>query len=98
MQRLATWYRLERAGPGARSRSVVASNRAKVDGDRAAQARRAAPDAASRPSDLLALVLTISGDVDGMTPEYNALVSRHGRAHRRQVVIDAVTALLAERP
>jgi hypothetical protein len=30
-----------------------------------------------------------------MTPEYNALVSRHTRAHRRQVVIDAVHALLA---
>ena len=29
-----------------------------------------------------------------MTPEYNALVSEHTRDHRRQVVIDAVRALL----
>jgi hypothetical protein len=69
-------------------------NRAKVDAISAAQRSGAIPDRWNA-DDLLALVLTIVSMWTSMIPEYNALVSRHTRAHRRQVVIDAVQALLA---
>lgn len=97
VQRLATWYRLERAETESPLEVIVASNRAKVEAIEAEQrAGRLADHFAA--SDLLALVLTISSMWTSMTPEYNALMSRHTRGHRRQVVIDAVSALLAERP
>jgi len=93
VQRLATWYRLERAETESPLEIVVASNRAKVDAISAAQRSGAVPSHFAA-DDLLALVLTIASMWTSMTPEYNALVSRHTRAHRRQVVIDAVHALL----
>jgi AcrR family transcriptional regulator len=93
VQRLATWYRLERAETDSPLEIVVASNRAKVDAIAAAQRSGAVPSHFAA-DDLLALVLTVASMWTSMTPEYNALVSRHTRTHRRQVVIDAVHALL----
>jgi AcrR family transcriptional regulator len=97
VQRLATWYRLERADTHSPLDVVVASNHAKVEAIAAAQKDGLLP-AHFAAGDLLALVLTVAAMWTSMTPEYNALVSRHTRDHRRQVVIDAVQALLAERP
>jgi AcrR family transcriptional regulator len=94
VQRLATWYRLERAETDSPLEIVVASNHAKVDAIASAQRSGAVPDHFAA-EDLLAVVLTISSMWTSMTPEYNGLISRHTRAHRRQVVIDAVRALLS---
>jgi len=95
--RLATWYRLERAGTREPLETIIMSNRDKVDAIAAAQRDGRIP-AHFVPEDLLALVLTISSMWTALTPEFNALVSGHDRAHRRRVVTDAVTALLADRP
>jgi AcrR family transcriptional regulator len=97
VQRLATWYRLERAGTQSRLDVIVASNRAKVEAITEAQRAGRLP-AHFNADDLLALVLTISSMWTSMTPEYDALVSRHTREHRRKVVIDAVSAVLSAAP
>jgi AcrR family transcriptional regulator len=94
LQRLATWYRLERADTQEPLAAIVASNRAKVDAITEAQRAGILPDHFTA-DDLLAVVLAIASMWTSLTPEYNALMSRHGRPHRRQVVIDAVKALLA---
>lgn len=94
VQRLATWYRLERAETESPLDVVVASNRAKVDAIASAQRSGSLPSHFAA-EDLLAIVLTIASMWTSMTPEYNALVSRHTRPRRRQVVIDAVRTLLA---
>lgn len=93
VQRLATWYRLERAGTESPLDIVVASNRDKAEAIAEAQRAGRLPDHFI-PQDLLAIVLAIAGMWTSMTPEYNALASRHTREHRRQVVIDAVAAVL----
>ncbi|MDN3352322.1 TetR family transcriptional regulator [Actinomadura sp. DC4] len=94
VQRLATWYRLERADTHSPLDIIVTSNRAKVEAIAGAQEGGLLPRHLA-PEDLLALVLTIASMWTSMTPEYVALVGGHTRAHRRQVVIDAVRALLS---
>jgi hypothetical protein len=93
VQRLATWYRLERADTESPLESIVASNRAKVDAIETAQRAGRIPDHFAA-GDLLALVLAIAAMWTGLTPEYAALTGSHTRARRRRVVTDAVTALL----
>lgn len=94
VQRLATWYRLERADAQDPIAIMVESNAAKVEAIARAQADGTLTDRWSAV-DLLGLVLHISGLWSGMTPEYAALVADHDRAHRRAVIVDAVRALLA---
>src|SRR2546421_693569 len=50
------------------------------------------------PAILLALVLHLSGIWSSMTPEYTGLVKRVSAAKRRQVIVDAVSALLEKGP
>ncbi len=95
VQRLATWYRLERADTNEPIEIIVKSNREKIAAISKAQKAGQLTKKYSA-TDLLALVLQISATWTGLTPEYAALVSRSSRAHRRRVVTDAVTALLAE--
>jgi AcrR family transcriptional regulator len=95
--RLATWYRLERAGTQAPLETIVGSNRDKVEAIATAQRAGRLP-AHFAAEDLLALVLAIAAMWTTLTPEFDALVSRHTRAHRRGIVTDAVTALLAQPP
>jgi AcrR family transcriptional regulator len=94
VQRLATWYRLERAETRDPIDIIVESNAAKVDAIAKAQAEGTLTDRWSAV-DLLALVLHVSGLWSGMTPEFTALVADEDHAHRRAVVVEAVRALLA---
>jgi AcrR family transcriptional regulator len=94
VQRLATWYRLERAGAGALLPVVADSNAAKVRAIAGAQAAGTLPDRFSAV-DLLGLVLHLSGFWSANVPEFDALLDDgHSTAHRRKVVVDAVAALL----
>jgi AcrR family transcriptional regulator len=93
--RLASWYRLERAGSPATLRAVVESTRHKVAAIEKAQDDGAIPDRFD-PVDLLALVVHIAAIWNDVTPEMGDLTAEHSRERRRQVVVDAVEALLTD--
>jgi AcrR family transcriptional regulator len=93
IQRLATWYRLERAEGNDLIEAIVASNATKVKA--IAEAQRAGRlTTRFEPAVLLGLVLTLSGTWSSMTPEYAGLVRRLSVAKRRRAIVDAVAALL----
>jgi AcrR family transcriptional regulator len=93
IQRLATWYRLERGDGDPPIGAIVASNAAKVKA--ISEAQRAGLLAARfEPAVLLALLLTISGTWSSMTPEYAGQVKRLSVPKRRQAIVDAVATLL----
>ena len=93
IQRLATWYRLERADGDHPIEAIVTSNAAKVKAIAEAQQAGLLPTR-FEPAALLALVLTISGTWSAMTPEYSGLVKRLSVAKRRRAIVNAVTTLL----
>ncbi|SHM33858.1 transcriptional regulator, TetR family [Actinacidiphila paucisporea] len=96
VQRLATWYHLERAGGGALLPVVLDSNAAKVRAVAEAQEAGRLPTRFP-PAVLLGLVLHLSGFWSSNVPEYDAVVSdgsAASAAHRREVVVAAVAALL----
>ncbi|MCW3017407.1 MAG: hypothetical protein JWO02_4499 [Solirubrobacterales bacterium] len=93
VQRLATWYRLERPDGDDPIAAIVASNTAKVKAIAAAQ-RAGLLSTRFEPAVLLALVLHLSGTWSSLTPEYTGLVKRLSVAKRRQAIVDAVDALL----
>jgi AcrR family transcriptional regulator len=93
VQRLATWYRLERPDGTDPIGAIVASNTAKVKAIAEAQ-RAGLLSARFEPAVLLALVLTLSSIWSSITPEYAGLVKRLSVAKRRQAIVDAVSALL----
>ena len=93
IQRLATWYRLERGEGDDPIGVIVASNAAKVKAIAEAQ-KAGLLTTRFEPAVLLALVLTISGTWSSMTPEYFGLVKRLAVAKRRQAIVDAVATLL----
>ena len=95
VQRLATWYRLERAGSDEPLELIMQSNAHKVEAIAKAQKDGLIP-AKYEPIVLLALVLQLSALWTGLTPEYAMLVSRTSAAERRKVVTDAVAALLKD--
>ncbi|MDT4944025.1 MAG: hypothetical protein QOH14_758 [Pseudonocardiales bacterium] len=95
VQRLAAWYRLERAGSTEPLELVLASNKDKVSKIAAAQRKGALPTRYSAV-DLLGLVLHLSSLWAATVPEYDALTARHSRTHRRKVVTTAVAQLLAD--
>ncbi|MEU6853158.1 TetR family transcriptional regulator [Actinacidiphila alni] len=92
--RLVTWYRLERPGSRDPLEIVVASLRAKTDAIARAQAAGELPSRFTAP-ELLGLIMHMASLWITATPEYDPLVADVSRARRRQVVVDAVTALLA---
>jgi AcrR family transcriptional regulator len=94
VQRLATWYRLERADGADPIEAIVASNAAKVKAIAEAQ-RAGLVTTRFEPAVLLGLVLTLSSTWSSVTPEYAGLVRRLSVAKRRQAIVDAVAALLA---
>ena len=94
VQRIATWYRLERAGTRDLLPVVLASNAAKVRAVADAQASGILP-ARFPASVLLGLVLHLSGFWSANVPEFDALVDDAGPAARRKVVVEAVAALLS---
>ena len=93
IQRLATWYRLERGDGDDPIGAIVASNGAKVKAIAEAQ-QAGLLSKRFEPAVLLALVLTISGTWSSMTPEYAALVKRLSVAKRRRAIVNAVATLL----
>ncbi len=94
VQRLATWHRLERGASMAPLGIVLASNKDKVARIATAQKAGRLPTRYSAV-DLLGLVLHLSSFWASNGPEYEALVARHSRAHRRRVVTEAVAQLVA---
>ncbi len=95
VQRLATWYRLERGDSAKPLELVLAANKEKAAKIAAAQKAGRLPKRYSAV-DLLGLVLHLSSLWTAQVPEYEALVGRHSRAHRRKVVTDAVAQLVAD--
>jgi len=93
ISRLATWYRLERADAGRLLQAVVSSYQGKIAAITRAQKAGQLPTT-FRPEDLLALVVHTAALWTALNPEFSDVVRKHGRAHRRQVVVDAVRALL----
>ena len=92
VQRIATWYRLERAGTDDLLPVVLASYKAKIQAIADAQATGILPTRFP-PDVLLGLVIHLSGFWSSTIPEFDALVA-DSSATRRQVVADAVAALL----
>ena len=93
VQRLATWYRLERAGSGDLLPVVLASNKAKLQAIADAQTKGILPTRFPA-SVLLGLVIHLSGFWSSNVPEYDVLVANDSAETRRQVVVDAVGTLL----
>ena len=94
VQRLATWYRLERAGSRDLLPVVLASNKAKLQAVADAQAKGIL-STRFPASVLLGLVIHLSGFWSSNVPEYDVLVEGSSAPTRRQVVVDAVAALLS---
>ncbi|WP_037911633.1 TetR family transcriptional regulator [Actinacidiphila yeochonensis] len=94
VQRLATWYRLERAGSGEQLAVVRDSYAAKIEAVAAAQRAGRLTDR-FEAAELLGLVLHLSGFWSTQTPELDARLDTVNDAHRRLLVVDAVAALIA---
>jgi AcrR family transcriptional regulator len=94
IMRLATWYRLERGTARPPLQTRIAANRDKVARIAAAQQAGTLP-ATFDAADLLALVTTIASMWTTATPEDHAVAPRRSRARRREVIVEAVGALLA---
>jgi AcrR family transcriptional regulator len=92
--RLATWYRLERSATRPPHALRSAAAREKVARIRAAQAAGTLSSTFT-PDDLLALVTTIAAMWTRADATDHGPAQRRSRPHRRQVVVDAVQALLA---
>jgi AcrR family transcriptional regulator len=91
-QRLVTWYRLER-GDAAPMEAVVAANAEAVAEIERAQRAGVLPRTV-RPAVLLGLVVHLAAFWSETSPEFDALVTAVMPARRRQVVVDAVAALV----
>jgi AcrR family transcriptional regulator len=93
VQRLATWYRLER---GSRSaiEVVARSYDRKLDAIARAQAEGLVTGAYT-PVELLGLVLHLSGLWTATVPEFGRLTDAVDAGRRREVVVRAVRAVLA---
>jgi AcrR family transcriptional regulator len=94
--RLATWYQLERAGTGILLEAITRNVQEKVTAIAEAQESGHVPSHLA-PIDLLAVVLHMAMLWSSIGPELEAL-SDKDTSHRRQVVVDAVAALLAAQP
>ncbi|MEU6347081.1 TetR family transcriptional regulator [Streptomyces sp. NPDC046977] len=93
--RLATWYRLERTLDGAQIEVLADTIEDELERIRKAQVAGTLP-ARYRPADLLNLVLHLSFLWAFVFPELQGHVRRSSRRHRRQVLTDAVAALLVD--
>lgn len=91
--RLVTWYRLERPGSRDPLELIVASLRAKADAIARAQAAGELPSRFGA-AELLGLVVHLASLWISATPEFDPLVADVSRARRREVITEAVAALL----
>jgi AcrR family transcriptional regulator len=95
IHRLATWYRLERAGTTDPLDAIVESNRHKTEAIAQAQRDGVLPSK-YEPIVLLSLVIHQATLWANMTPEYVALVEHTSSADRRKIVTESVAALLRD--
>ena len=93
LQRLLTWHRLERGG-AAGLEAIVSSDAESVAAVERAQRAGLLPRTV-RPAVLFGLVVHLATFWTAVSPEYDALTEAVTPARRRQVVVDAVAALLA---
>lgn len=91
--RLVTWYRLEHGDRPAMNISLDSITE-KADAIEQAQ-KEGKISSFFAPLDLLALILHMADFWASITPEFALLVEDNSRDHRRKLVVDAVTALLA---
>jgi hypothetical protein len=92
--RLAIWYRLERADTDPPLEAMVRSSQDKVAAiSRAQKAGTLSKHFAA--ADLLALVVALSAMWTTMGLEFSGAAIAQSAKHRRRVVTDAVTVLLA---
>jgi AcrR family transcriptional regulator len=94
LARLTNWYRLE-GGDYASFDAVAASEQGKIAAITKAQEEGVLPTRFT-PVELLALVVQLSGVWHSMSPELAKHVETIPRERRRQVVVEAVTALLRD--
>ncbi|MFJ3034104.1 TetR family transcriptional regulator [Curtobacterium pusillum] len=92
-QRLLTWHRLER-GEAAPLEALVGADTEAVAAVEHAQRAGVLPRS-YRPAVLLGLVVHVAAFWSTTTPEFDTLVAAVTPARRRQIVVDAVTALVA---
>jgi len=90
---MAAWRQLERSTSQPPLELIAQSNRATIHAITEAQRAGKISDRFA-PADLLALVLTIAAIWPALTPELTAEGGPHTQAHRRQVITDAVSALI----
>ena len=93
LSRLATWYQLERAETDSLVGAVARSNEDKIAAIARAQQAGTLSSHFS-PLDLLTTVLALAAMWSSVTPEFAALARTQSVEHRRQVVLDAVAAVL----
>jgi AcrR family transcriptional regulator len=92
-RRLSTWRRLERGAPYPPLEGIVSENQRRLAAIAEAQRCGRLPDHFS-PVELVTLVVTIAGMWTAQNPELTAAALKITRARRRQVVKDAVRAIL----
>jgi AcrR family transcriptional regulator len=93
-RRLSMWRRLERGGPNRSAEGVVTENQKRIDAIAAAQGQGQLPDHFSAV-ELLTLVLTTAAMWTTQSPELASILLKTSRRRRREVVKDAVQAILA---
>jgi AcrR family transcriptional regulator len=94
IQRLATYAQLERDAARPPHAARAAAGREKIAKIKAAQDAGRLTTAFAA-DELLTLVTTIAAMYARTSPEDHGSAARRSRAHRRQVVVDAVRAILA---
>ena len=92
--RLATWYRLERGHTTHLHPDVLAGNAGKVAAIAAAQRAGTVSDAFP-PEVVLGLVMHLAALWTSQTPEYDYLTHGLGPRQRREIVTEAVRALVS---
>jgi AcrR family transcriptional regulator len=92
-RRLSMWRRLERGGPHPPVEGVVKENQSRIDAIAEAQRQGQLPNHFSA-IELITLVLTIAAMWTTQSPELARVLRKSSRARRREVVKDAVRALL----
>ncbi|MDR6170551.1 TetR family transcriptional regulator [Curtobacterium sp. SORGH_AS_0776] len=93
VQRLATWYRLERGDTSHPIDAVVQSNAAKLRAIEDAQRDGRLPTTFSA-AELLGIVIHTAALWSGATPEYARLTDAVAAARRREVVVATVAAVV----
>jgi AcrR family transcriptional regulator len=93
LRRIATWRRLERGAPHPALAELVENNRNALDAIAQAHLDRDVSDHFA-PVELLTIVLTLAAMWMSQTPELMGVLDGVSSARRRQVVVDAVRAVV----